>query len=148
MDKLKKRFTYLFTSTKGLALTGIATLAVITAVWGMLSGPMIEWGVRDFIVKLLGMDLIQAEREGRIVMLYHTIAMTVISIEVYFITSIVPMKKSQQTTINATVTVGYMLALLFGLVFGYFGHNFLFHGLFLVGQSLMLFGGLLLAATL
>ena len=90
----------------------------------MLSGPMVEWGVKDVVVRLLGMDLVQAEREGRIIMLYHTIAMTVVSIEVYFITAIVPMKKHQQTMINATVTVGYMVSILFGLVFGYFGHNF------------------------
>jgi len=148
MDTLKKRFNYLFTSTKGLALTGIAIIALVTAIWGMLSGPMVEWGVKDVVVKLLGMDLIQAEREGRIIMLYHTIAMTVVSIEVYFITAIVPMKKHQQTMINATVTVGYMLSIVFGLVFGYFGHNYLFHGLFLVGQTLVLFGGILLSAAL
>ncbi len=148
MDTLKQRFTYLFTSTRGLALTGIAILSLVTATWGMLSGPMVEWGVKDVVVKLLGMDLIQAEREGRIIMLYHTIAMTVVSIEVYFVTALVPMKRHQQTTINATVTVGYMVSILFGLVFGYFGHNFIFHGLFLVGQTLVLFGGILLAVAL
>ena len=56
MDKLKKRFTYLFTSTKGLALTEATNPWVATAAWGMLSGPMVEWGVKDFVVKLLGMD--------------------------------------------------------------------------------------------
>ena len=148
MDALKKRFTYLFSSTKGLALVGIAVISLVTAVWGMLSGPMVEWGVKDVVVGLTGMDLVQAEREGRIIMLYHTIAMSVIAIEVYFITDIVPMKKHQQTTINATITVGYLTALIFGLVFGYFGHNFLFHGLFLVGQTLVFFAGILLAAAL
>ena len=148
MDGLKKRLTYLFSSTKGLALVGIAVLSLVTATWGMLSGPMVEWGVKDVVVRLLGMDLIQAEREGRIIMLYHTIAMTVVAIEVYFITSIVPMKKHQQTTINATITIGYMLSILFGLVFGYFGHNFLYHGLFLVGQTLVFFAGILLAVAL
>lgn len=148
MGALKKRLSYLFSSTKGLALVGIATISLVTAVWGMLSGPMVEWGVRDVVVRLTGMDLVQAEREGRIIMLYHTIAMSVIAVEVYFITEIVPMKKHQQTTINATITVGYLLAIIFGLIFGYFGHNFLFHGLFLVGQVLVFFAGLLLAAAL
>ena len=148
MDALKKRFVYLFTSTRGLALVGIAAVALVTAIWGTLSGPMVEWGVRDITVKLLGMDLIQAEREGRIIMLYHTIAMTVVAIEVYFITDIVPMKRHQQITINATITVGYLLSLIFGLIFGYFGHNFVFHGLFILGQSLVFFAGILLAAAL
>ena len=148
MDALKKRFVYLFTSTRGLALVGIAAVALVTAIWGTLSGPMVEWGVRDVTVKALGMDLVQAEREGRIIMLYHTIAMTVVAIEVFFITDIVPMKRHQQITINATITVGYLLSLIFGLIFGYFGHNFVFHGLFILGQSLVFFAGLLLAAAL
>lgn len=148
MQELKKRFTYLFTSTRGLALVGIAAVALITAIWGTLSGPMVEWGVRDITIKVLGMDLIQAEREGRIIMLYHTIAMTVVAIEVFFITEIVPIKRHQQVTINATITVGYLLSLVFGLIFGYFGHNFVFHGLFILGQSLVFFAGILLAAAL
>jgi len=148
MQALKKRFTYLFTSTRGLALVGIAIIALVTAIWGMLSGPMVEWGVKDIVVRIFGMDLIQAEREGRIIMLYHTIAMTVTAIEVYFITDMVPMKRHQQTTINATVTVGYLTSIIFGLVFGYFGHNFVFHGLFIVGQTLVFFAGILLAAGL
>ena len=148
MQEIKKRFTFLFTSTRGLALVGIAAVALITAIWGTLSGPMVEWGVRDITIKVLGMDLIQAEREGRIIMLYHTISMTIVAIEVFFITEIVPIKRHQQVTINATITIGYLLSLVFGLIFGYFGHNFVFHGLFILGQSLVFFAGILLAAAL
>lgn len=148
MQAIKTRFNYLFRSTKGLALVAIALISLVTAVWGTLSGPMVEWGVKDFTVNLLGMDLDPAQRAGRIIMLYHTIAMAVVAIEVYFITSIVPMKKHQQTTINATITVGYIASLVFGLGFAYFGHNFVLHGLFLFGQSLVFFAGLLLAAAL
>jgi len=148
MQALGKRLSYLFASTRGLVLVAIALISLVTAIWGMLSGPMVEWGVRDVVVDLFGMDLSQAEREGRIIMLYHTIAMTVVAIEVYLITDIVPMKKHQQTTINATMTVGYITALTFGLIFGYFGHNFVYHGLFLAGQSLVFFAGILLAAAL
>jgi MFS family permease len=148
MQAIADRFRYLFTSTRGLALIGIAIIALVTAIWGMLSGPMVEWGVRDRVVQLFGMELVQAEREGRIIMLYHTIAMGIVAIEVYFITDIVPMRRHQQTTINATITVGYLTALVFGLFFGYFGHNFVFHGLFLVGQTLVFFAGLLLAYAL
>jgi hypothetical protein len=148
MSAISKRLTYLFTSTRGLALVGISAVALVTAIWGTLSGPMVEWGVRDFTVRVLGMRMIQAEREGRIIMLYHTIAMTVVAIEVYFITDILSIKRHQQVTINATITIGYLLSLIFGLIFGYFGHNFIFHGLFLLGQSLVFFAGILLAAAL
>ncbi|MCD4801655.1 MAG: hypothetical protein K8R16_01820, partial [Anaerolineales bacterium] len=148
MQAIKKRLTYLFTSTRGLALVAIAAVAIVTAIWGTLSGPMVEWGIRDITVKTLGMDLSQADREGRIIMLYHTIAMTILAIEVYFITEIVPMKRNEQVMINAVITIGYLTALIFGLLFGYFGHNYAFHGLFLVGQTLVFFSGILLAAAL
>jgi hypothetical protein len=148
MNEIKKRFEYLFLATKGLALVALALISLVTAVWGTLSGPMVEWGVKDITVRLLRMDLVPAEREGRIIMLYHTIAMTVLAAEVYFITDILPMKRGRQVMINGTITAGYLTSLLFGLVFGYFGHNFVFHGLFLVGQTLVFFAGILLAISL
>ena len=126
----------------------IAVVSIITAIYGTLSGPMVEWGVRDITVNTLGMDLLQAEREGRIIMLYHTIAMTILAIEVYFMTELLPMKQYEQIIINATMTIGYLTAVIFGLLFAYWGHNFTYHGLFLVGQSLVFFAGILLMAAL
>jgi hypothetical protein len=114
----------------------------------MLSGPMVEFGIKDFVVRVLGMQLIEAEREGRLIMLYHTIAVAVVAIEVYFITEIMPMKKHEHSMINATITFGYLLTMIFGLAFGYFGHNFVFHGLYLFGLSLSFFSGILLAIAL
>ncbi len=148
MNKITDRLNYLFRSPKGLVLLAIALIAIVTAVWGMLSGPLAELGFKDFAVRLLGMDLEAAEREGRIVILYHTIAMAVVAILVYFATAVVPMKKSQQTTINSVVTVGYITAMFFGLLFAYFGHNWIFHGLYLFGLSLVFFAGILLAVAL
>ena len=148
MDFLKNRFLYLFQSTKGLVLVAVALISLVTFIWGTLSGPMVEWGVRDITLKITGMELLPHEREGRIIMLYHVIAMAVIAIEVYLITSIVPMRKHQQAMINGTITFGYILTLFFGLGFAYFGHNFIFHGLFLFGLSLMFFSGCHLAWAL
>ncbi len=146
--KQLNRFSYLFRSTKGLILVAISLIALVTAIWGTLSGPMVEWGIKDITVKLFGMELHHWQREGRIIMLYHAIAMAVLAIEVYMITSIVPMKKHQQANINALITVGYLLAMIFGLWFAYFGHAYIFHGLFLVGQSLIFFAGISLAVAL
>ncbi len=148
MQALTNRFTYLFRSTQGLALVAMAMIALTTAIFSTLSGPMAEWGIKDLSVRVLGMELVEAEREGRIVLLYHSIAMAVIAIEVYFITAIVPMKDSQRVTINTTITFGYLFALIFGLWFGYFGHNWIFHGLYLVGLSLIFFAGILLSVAL
>ncbi|HSQ26926.1 MAG TPA: hypothetical protein VLM80_07360, partial [Anaerolineales bacterium] len=64
MQGLSTRFKYLFTSTKGLILMAIAVVAITTALWGMLSGPMVEFGIKDIVVNFFGMDLVEAEREG------------------------------------------------------------------------------------
>lgn len=148
MQALSKRLDYLFRSTRGLTLVAIAVVSIITAIWGTLSGPMVEWGVKDITVRLLGLDLVEADREGRIIMLYHTIAMTIVAIEVYYMTEMLPMKRYEQGVINATITIGYLTAVIFGLLFAYWGHNFTFHGLFLLGQSLVFFAGILLAVAL
>jgi hypothetical protein len=148
MQTSKHRFDFLFSSTKGLILVAIAMIGIVTAIWGMLSGPMAEWGVRDVVVKLLGMDMVQAEREGRIIILYHSIAMAVIAIEVYIVTSLLKMKSSYKTVIRAAITVGYMLTMVFGLIFAYFGHIWVFHGLYIAGLTLIFFAGVLLVIAL
>jgi hypothetical protein len=148
MQRITNWITYLFRSTNGLVLLAMSITAAVSAILGTLSGPMAEWGVKDITVRLFGFDLQPIERVGRLVVLYHTIAMAVIAIEVYFITAIIPMRTSQRTSINATVTVGYLATMIFGLWFAYFGHNFLWHGIYLFGLSLMFFAGLLLAVAL
>jgi len=148
MQFMYSRWNYLFRSTKGLVLVGIALISLVTAIWGMLSGPMQEFGISKIVINFLGMNMVPAEREGRIIMLYHTIAISVVAIEVFFITDILPMKTHERRQINATMTFGYILTLVFGMLFGYFGHNFIFHGLYLFGLSLSFFAGLLLAAAL
>jgi len=148
MHFFKTRFNYLFNSTKGLILVAIAMIAIETAIWGMLSGPMAELGVRELVIKLFGMDIVQAEREGRIIILYHSIAMAVIAIETYMITSLLKMKPFFKTAINALITVGYLVTMIFGMGFAYFGHNWAFHGLYIFGLSLIFFAGLLMIIAL
>jgi hypothetical protein len=148
MQFIKARLSYLFGSTKGLILVAVAMIAIVTAVWGMLSGPMAELGVREVVVRLLGMDMVQAEREGRIIILYHSIAMAVIAIETYMITGLLKMKAFYKTAITVLITVGYMVTMIFGLGFAYFGHNWAFHGLYISGLSLIFFAGVLLVIAL
>jgi hypothetical protein len=148
MRFLTSRYHYLFQSTRGLILVGIALISLVTAIWGTLSGPLLELGIGDVTVRVLGMKLVESEREGRIILLYHSIALAVVAIETYMITAAVPMKREKQERINGTITVGYITALTCGLIFAYFGRNWVFHGLFLFGQSLVFFAGLMLAAAL
>ncbi len=148
MQFIKTRFNYLFGTTKGLILVAIAMIGMVTAVWGLLSGPMAEMGVRVVVIKLLHMDIMQAEREGRIIILYHSIAMAVVAIETYMITGLLKMKSFFKTAINVLITVGYLLTMIFGMGFAYFGHNWAFHGLYITGLSLIFFAGVLLCVAL
>ncbi|NLE53085.1 MAG: hypothetical protein GX613_16930 [Chloroflexi bacterium] len=148
MQAIQARFKFLFQSTKGLILVAIAVIALVTAIWGMLSGPMAELGVREVVVDAVGFDMDPVEREGRLVILYHSIAMAVIAILVYMITGLIPMKEHEKVTINASVTLGYMTTMFFGMAFAYFGHNWAFHGVYLLGLSIMFFTGIMLAKAL
>jgi hypothetical protein len=148
MQFIKDRFIYLFNSTKGLILVAVAMIALTTAVWGMLSGPMAEMGVREVVVKLFGMDMVQAEREGRIIILYHSIAMAVVAIETYMINGLLKIKPFFKTAINGLITVGYITSMVFGLGFAYLGHNWAFHGLYIAGLTLIFFAGVLLVIAL
>lgn len=148
MRFIKDRFNYLFKSTKGLILVAIAMIAIVTALFGMLSGPMAEMGVRDFVVRVFKMDMVQAEREGRIVILYHSIAMAVIAIETYMITSLLKMKEFYKKAARTLITVGYLSTMISGLAFAYWGHNWAFHGLYITGLALIFFAGILLIIAL
>ncbi len=148
MNWLKQRLSYLFTTTKGLILVAIAMVALISALFGMLSGPMAEWGIKDVIVRFLKMNLVEAEREGRLVILYHSIAMIVVAIETYMITDLLKVKDHLRLTINSTITVGYWMVILGGLPFAYWGHNWPLHGLYIAGLALIFFAGCTLLVAL
>jgi len=148
MQFIQDRFRYLFKSTKGLILVAIAMIGLETALFGMLSGPMAEFGVRDFVVRVFKMDLVQAEREGRIIILYHSIAMAVVAIETYMITGLLKMKEFYKTIVRLLVTVGYLFTMIFGMGFAYWGHNWALHGLYITGLSLIFFAGVLLTIAL
>jgi hypothetical protein len=148
MQFVKSRLNYLFGSTKGLILVAIAMVAIVTAIWGMLSGPMAEMGVREVVIKALGMDIVQSEREGRIIILYHSIAMAIIAIETYMVTGLLKMKEFYRLSVRVLITVGYIMTMIFGMGFAYFGHNWAFHGLYITGLSLIFFAGVLLCIAL
>ena len=148
MQFINDRLNFLFKSTKGLILVAIAMIGLETSLFGMLSGPMAEFGIRDVVVRLLQMDLVQAEREGRIIILYHSIAVAVVAIETYIITALIKMKEFYKTAIRLLITVGYLSAMVFGMGFAYWGHNWALHGLFIAGLTLVFFAGVLLVIAL
>ena len=145
---MKERIKFLFTTTRGLVLINIGIISIVVAVFGTLSGPLKEWGFGAIVERILGMELHPTEREGRIVMLYHSIAITFTALLVYLITHVVEFKKREITNIRTSITVGYLLVVIFGLGFAYWGHNWVFHGLFITGMSIVFFSGVMLTVGL
>jgi hypothetical protein len=64
------------------------------------------------------------------------------------ITGLLRMKAFFKTTINAIITAGYILTMVFGMGFAYFGHNWAFHGVYIFGLSLIFLAGVLLIIAL
>ena len=115
--------------------------ALIVALLGMISAPM---------QRLLGfsVNLPEAERVGRIVMVYHALAIPFVAAITYLILDIVPTGEDVARSVRRAITPGYMLTSVGALAFAYAGRSWLFHGLMLLGMSLVFYAGLVLAEGL
>ena len=141
MKAILKRLDYLTQSTHGLLLMATAWDALAIALLGLLSGPMKQ-------IITLPITLVEAERVGRIIMLYHSLAIPFVAAIVYYILDVVPTTEELARTIRRVITPGYMLVSVGGLTFAYLGRNWIFHGIFLFGLSLLFYAGVLLAVGL
>jgi hypothetical protein len=150
MERLSNITRRLFGTLPGLLIVAVAWDALIVATLAPFSGPLRPLGLAG----LLGVDLGDAQRVGRIIMLYHSLAMPFIAALVYLVLDQVPVGASSEEerrvrrSIVVPVTAGYMLASLGGMTFGYGGRNWIAHGLYLVGLSLVFYAGVLLAVAL
>jgi len=149
MQRLSKFICRLFGTLPGLMLIAVAWDALIVATLSPLSGPLRPLG----IAQLLNLDLSDTTRVGRIIMLYHSLAMPFVAALVYLILDQVPMGAPEEATarrrsIVVPITAGYMLTSLGGMTFAYGGRNWIAHGVYLAGLSLVFFAGVLLAVAL
>jgi len=113
------------------------------------SGPLRGLGLSS----LLNLDFSDTHRVGRIIMLYHSLAIPFVASLVYLVLDQMPMGTPEQEqkvrrSIVVPITVGYMLTSIGGMSFAYGGRNWIFHGLYLVGLSLVFYAGVLLAIAL
>ncbi|MEJ2733675.1 MAG: hypothetical protein P8189_08945, partial [Anaerolineae bacterium] len=86
MQRLLKITNRLFGSLPGLLVVAVAWDALIVASLAPFSGPLQPLGLAE----LLGIDLSDAQRVGRIIMLYHSLAMPFVAALVYLILDQVP----------------------------------------------------------
>jgi hypothetical protein len=145
-----------FGSLPGLLVVAVAWDALLVASLAPFSGPLQPLG----LAQLLHLDLSEAHRVGRIIMLYHSLAVPFVAALVYLILDQFLPGSPQHTghprpaearvrhSIVVPITLGYMLTSLGGMTFAYGGRNWIFHGIYLVGLSLVFYAGLLLAVAL
>ncbi len=141
MSTLRRRLDYLTGSTRGLLLAATGWTALIIALLGTISAPMQD---------MLGFSIVlpEAERVGRIIIVYHALATPFVAAIVYLILDMVPTTERLARSIRRVITPGYMLTSLGALVFAYLGRNWIFHGVMLLGQALVFYAGMLLAIGL
>ncbi len=141
MSALRRRLDYLTGSTRGLLLTATGWTALVIALLGTISAPIQE---------MLGFSVVlpEAERVGRIIMVYHALATPFVAAIVYLILDMVPTTERLARSIRRFITPGYMLTSLGALIFAYLGRNWVFHGVMVLGQSLVFYAGVLLAVGL
>ena len=145
MQRASRPIERLFDSLPGLLVVVVAWEALIVASLAPFSGPLRPLGLAG----LLNLDLGDAQRVGRIIMLYHSLAVPFVAALVYLILDRVPVGSDRQRqAIVVPVTAGYMLTTIGGMTFAYAGRNWIFHGIYLVGLSLVFYAGVLLAVAL
>jgi hypothetical protein len=164
MDGLRSRFTFhisrlsshllrrtrwLFGTTPGLLLFVTAWDALLVALLSPFSasGPL----ARLDLPSRLGLVLDETGQVGRIVILYHALAVPLVAALVYLILDLLPVFESEKRSrrlIRPTITAGYMLTSVGGIGFAYLGWGWIAHGLFLVGLSLVFYAGVVLCVGL
>ena len=149
MKRLSNIIHRLFGSLPALLVVVVAWEILIVATLAPFSGPLRGIGLAG----LLNLDFSDSHRVGRIIMLYHALAIPFVASLVYLVLDQMPMDppdKEQKTrrSIVVPITVGYMLTSFGGMSFAYGGRNWIFHGLYLVGLSLVFYAGVLLAIAL
>ena len=149
MNRLRNTILRLFGSLPGLLIVVVAWEALIVASLSPFSGPLRPLGLAE----LFNLDLGDAHRTGRIIMLYHSLAIPFVAALVYLILDRVPLgppgeEQARRRSIVVPITAGYMLTSIGGMTFAYGGRNWIFHGLYLAGLSLVFYAGALLAVAL
>ncbi len=142
--KLSTRCRRLFTEPQGLAFVALAWVGFVLGLLALLSGPSQTLG----ITSRLPIVLDDEGRVSRTIMLYHSLAVPFVASLVYLILAWIDLPLRAKDRTKSAITAGFFLTSVGGLTFAYLGHNWLFHGIFLVGLSLTFYAGVVLAAGL
>ena len=144
MYRFRHYLDKLLASTKGLLVlvTAWETLLVLLLSPLSGSGPLAGLHLPD----LLGLEA--ANYVGRVIMLYHALAMPLVAALVYLILDVLPFDERIPRVVRPAITAGYLLTSLGGLGFAYLGWGWIAHSLLLIGMSLVFYSGIVLCIGL
>ncbi|MHA1928349.1 MAG: hypothetical protein ACTSV2_07195 [Candidatus Thorarchaeota archaeon] len=137
-----KGFAKWLGSYKGLITATIVYEFCLIAFLGSFSEPVVQM----FGAPLIPIILDPATRISRIIMLYHSLAITFLAAVVFFVLDIMDVRTKYETMIKWTMLPGFLLTSLAGMTFAYLlPQNWVAHSLFIFGQSIVFISGVLLA---
>ncbi|PWI47811.1 hypothetical protein CEE45_09880 [Candidatus Heimdallarchaeota archaeon B3_Heim] len=142
MDWLKRKINYGATY-KGMITFTVVWLFVIILFLSTFSEP---------IELILGQPLLPislsaeaVDRAGRIIILYHSIAVPVVAVCTYFVLMLMDVREKFKSRVKWPLFLGSILTSASGILFAYiFPDQWILHGLYLVGLSLCFYAGIML----
>ncbi len=142
IEWLRRKINYGATY-KGLATFTVVYIFVIVLFLSTFSEP---------IELILGQPLLPIElsddfvdRAGRIIILYHSIAVPVVAVCTYFVLMFMDVREKFKSRVKWPLFLGSTLASSSGILFAYvFQGAWILHGLYLVGLSLCFYAGIML----
>jgi hypothetical protein len=137
------------------------SIGVVLIGWGVLLSPPM-----DFVRESLGIqeqpysravildgekaaEICDSDPEGckeylsRIVFLYHSVFAIIIALVIYLATSLFKFSSEYRKPVIALTTVGYLMTVSGGILYGYWIRDLFLHGLFITGLAALFFAGIL-----
>lgn len=143
MKKVKYGATY-----KGLITFTLVWEFVIILFLSTFSEPMqmiLGGPLLDLIPDIIDPTESAIEKAGRLVMLYHSLAIPFLAVCTYFGLETMDVREKFKSRIKWPLFIGSILASASGMAFAYiFPEQWILHGLYLVGLSLCFYAGILL----
>lgn len=115
-----------------------AYIALLTEFYSLMSGPLREFGLYRFLY----VNPSALSRAGRIVMVYHTLAVPFVALLAILFVSMLRMSEGRRNSIVHALFFGSLVASVSGVIFAYYNGGMLAHGLFLFGLSVVFYGDL------
>ncbi|MCY3414505.1 MAG: hypothetical protein INQ03_22850 [Candidatus Heimdallarchaeota archaeon] len=132
-----------FTSYKGLISLLIFWEVLVVSFLSTFSGPMVERFGESLPWLFPLMDKDPARHADRTIMLYHALAIPFVVAVVFFILETYESRPKFEEQAKWSLFVGSMVVGIFGMDFAYFSESWISHGLFIFGQSIVFYGGVL-----